>query len=470
MSRREALGPEAWGLSTGPDGALIVSGCSAVDLARAYGTPLHVIDRPRLEQTARSCRDAFSAACPFPMRIHYAYKCNSVPAVAATVKQAGLHAEVMSAFELRLALDLGHPGDAIVVNGPYKPESFLRECLDANVRYIVADSVEELRLVDRLARARSRRAEVLLRINPDYTPHGMNQGSATASRRGCAFGLDLSGGEADQVLKELPGMAGVICRGFHVHIGTGIDRPQDYSQALAKLRGVIKRYRAAGAPVTALDVGGGFAAATTREMTTIEMLLYQGIGHLPETGRPGRPGFRDFAAAVARGIAGLFPDQAWPEVIVEPGRSIASSSQFLLLGVHAVKERPDAGKWIITDGGLGTVTMPTFYECHEVLLADDPHRPRTEVVTIVGPVCFAGDVVYRNKPMPVVRPGEVLALMDSGAYFTALESSFGFPRPAIAVADNGRHWLVRRRETFADMTGRDELYAAKTRKNGQGID
>jgi diaminopimelate decarboxylase len=464
MSRTETLGPGAWGLGIGPDGALAVSGCSAVELVRAYGTPLHVIDRPRLEATARACRDAFAAACPFPVRVHYAYKCNSVPAVAETVKRSGLQAEVMSSYELRLALALGHSGDAIVVNGPYKPESFLRECLDAHVRYIVADSVEELRLIDWLARAGGRRADVLLRINPDYTPHGMNQGSATASRRGCAFGLDLAGGEADRVLTELPGMSGIAFHGFHFHIGTGIDHPGDYSSALARLRGLIGRYRSAGVRVGVLDVGGGFAATTTREMTTLEMLLYQGVGHLPATAKEKRPGFAHFADAVRRGIAGLFPEKDWPEVIIEPGRSIASSCQLLLLGVHAVKERPGAGKWLITDGGLGTVTMPTFYECHEVLLADDPERPRTEQVTIVGPVCFAGDVVYRNKLMPTVRPGEVLALMDSGAYFTALESSFGFPRPAIAVAENGRHRLARRREIFADMVGRDEFCLKKEEK------
>jgi len=457
-----SLGPEAWGLAVGPNRSLYVAGCGTVELARVYGTPLHVVNRPGLEAAASSFQDAFRTACPFPVRVHYAYKCNSVPAVAAALKRAGLHAEVMSSYELRLALELGHNGDAIVVNGPYKPEPFLRDCLNARVRYIVADSVEELRLIDHVARDQGQKADVLLRMNPDYTPHRMNQGSAAASRKGCAFGLDLAGGEADQALKELPGMAGVTCRGFHIHIGTGIEQPSDYRRALGRLRNLVQSYHAKGVPVTTVDVGGGFAAGTTREMSTLEMLLYQGIGLLPETARNGqRPTIHDFAQAVAAGIAELYPDRAWPEVIVEPGRSIASSCQFLLLTVHAVKERPGIGKWLITDGGLGTVTMPTFYECHEVLLCNDPARPRTEKVTIIGPVCFAGDVVYRNKPMPAVKPGEVLALMDTGAYFTALESSFGFPRPALAFADSGRHRLVRRRESFVDMVSRDSMESLK---------
>jgi diaminopimelate decarboxylase len=122
-----------------------------------------------------------------------------------------------------------------------------------------------------------------------------------------------------------------------------------------------------------------------------------------------------------------------------------------------VKERPGLRKWILTDGGIGTVTMPTFYECHDVLLCNDIHRPVTEKVTLIGPVCFASDAIYRNKRMPALNPGEVIAIMDSGAYFTAWESSFGFPHPPVVVVAAGRHRLLRRRETFQDMTARDRL-------------
>ncbi|HMA52897.1 MAG TPA: diaminopimelate decarboxylase, partial [Acidobacteriota bacterium] len=141
--------------------------------------------------------------------------------------------------------------------------------------------------------------------------------------------------------------------------------------------------------------------------------------------------------------------------------------QLLLLTVSQVKTRAKVRKWLITDGGLGTVTLPTFYECHEVLLADDVRRPRTETVTIVGPVCFASDIVYRNIRMPEVRPGETIAVMDSGAYFIAQESGFGFPRPAVVSVGREGCRLVRRRETFADLTGRDILSAPAGRTGGR---
>ena len=102
--------------------------------------------------------------------------------------------------------------------------------------------------------------------------------------------------------------------------------------------------------------------------------------------------------------------------------------------------------------------MPTYYEYHEVFLCNDVNRPRTEQATIIGPCCFAADIVYKNKKMPKVYAGEVLAIMDSGAYFTALESSFGFPHPAIIEVNGKSVQVARRRESFYNMIERDRIY------------
>ncbi len=456
MRRQRTLDPGAWGLQALPDRHLAIGGVSAVELARRFGTPLHVVDLAAVEATAQHFQAAFAAAYPGRCAVHYAFKCNGVPGIVRRIRAAGLKAEVMSAFELQLALCLGYAGEDIVVNGPGKPEPLLRACLGAGVRFIVADSLEELAALACLAEEHGRPVDVLLRLNPDFLPHGMNQGSATSSRRGSAFGLDLVGGEADRGVEIVLASPWLRCHGLHLHIGTGVHDARDYRRALAGLAPFVERTRRRGLEVSVLDVGGGFGARTSREMTQLEMLLYQGTGRMPPATRPERqPTFEAFAREIAAGVEHAFGGQR-PELLLEPGRCIVGASQHLLLTVHGVKRRPGAGTWLITDGGLGTVTMPTFYEHHEVLLADEPDRPRLETVTITGPVCFAGDVVYRNKAMPRVRPGEVLAVMDSGAYFTALESSFGFPRPAIVAVGDGAPRLLRRRETFADMTARDE--------------
>ncbi len=458
----QTLEPRDWGLGTDPDGRLMIGAESAAGLARTYGTPLHVLHEGRLEATAVRFRRSMESAYPGRTSVHFAFKCNSVPAVIEAVRRAGLKAEVMSPFELELALRLGYRGEDVVVNGPGKTAAFLKLCVESAVRLIAVDSLGEIALVHEIAQAARKRVDVLLRVNPDFVPAGMNAGSATGSRKGCAFGLDLRSGEVQTGLGLVQSLPGLRFRGFHFHIGTGIRDAKAYAQALRRLAPLFRDTRAAGFRVDIIDVGGGFASSTTREMTSRELLVYQGLERLPAGVSVGDCGsFADFSGEIARTFLRIFPGTELPELISEPGRSIASPNQFLLLTVSQVKTRPKVRKWLITDGGLGTVTLPTFYERHEVLLADDVRRPRTENVTIAGPVCFASDIVYRNIRMPEVRPGETIAIMDSGAYFIAQESSFGFPRPAVvAVSRNGCR-LVRRRETFEDLTGRDLFSAPK---------
>ena len=455
-SDKRQLGPQDWGFGVNGSGEFTIGDCSCVDLAKIYGTPLHVVDEHGLTVIAEDFLQCFTDVYPGQVSAHYAFKCNPVPGVINIIRQTGFNAEVMSEFEINLALRLGFKGRDIIVNGPYKPDSFLSACIENDVRLVIVDSLDELQRLNTVAGRLHKSVNILLRINPDYTPTGMNKGSATGSRKGCSLGFDLKSGEAVKILDELPGIVHLQFNGFHFHIGTGIRCPDDYRKALERLKNLVFETNNRGFEVRIMDIGGGFATSRTREMTTLEMLLYQAIDRLPSmTKRPAKIGFSDFAKEVTKGIGMCFPRNKWPELIIEPGRCIASSAQVLLLGVHQVKERAGLRKWVTTDGGIGTVTMPTFYEYHEIFLCNEVHRPCTEYVNINGPGCFASDMVYRNKLMPEVKPGEILAIMDSGAYFTSWESNFGFPRPAVIAVADGKHRILRRRETFGDMMLRD---------------
>jgi diaminopimelate decarboxylase len=455
-SKINQLVPENWGLGINGSGELMIGECSCIDLAKTYGTPLHVADEHCMKATAENFLQCFTDIYPGRFSAHYAFKCNPVPGLINLIRQTGFKAEVMSEFELSLASRLGFKGSDIIVNGPYKPDSFLSACIKNDVRLVIVDSFQELQRLNFMAGRFQKSVDILLRINPDYTPKGMNKGSATGSRKGCSLGFDLKSGEAVKILDELPQLDHIRFNGFHFHIGTGIRCPDDYRKALERLKDLVAETNNRGFEVQIMDIGGGFAASRTWEMTTREMLLYQAMDRLPSiNNRSYNKGFKDFAKEVTKGISMIFPEGYWPELITEAGRCITSSAQVLLLGVHQVKERAGLKKWLTTDGGIGTVTMPTFYEYHEVFLCKDVHRPRTEYVNINGPGCFASDMVYRNKLMPEVKPGEILAIMDSGAYFTSWESNFGFPRPAVIAVTNGKHRLLRRRETFMDMIERD---------------
>jgi diaminopimelate decarboxylase len=454
--QRTVYKPSDWGLELNDQGEVMVGGVPCTYLAQEYGTPLHVVDEAGLTHTAQSFIRTFSDTWPGMFSAHFAFKCNPVPGVIQIVKQQGFHAEVMSAFELALALRLGFQGQEIIANGPFKPDAFITACLEAKVRLIIADSIAELHRINHIAGQKEVTVPILLRINPDYVPKGMNSGSATGSRKGCALGLDLKGGEALSALELLPKLPHLHFIGLHFHIGSGIRDPEDYYHALLRLRPLVAACRDTHREIAIVDIGGGFAAPLSREMGNWEMLRYAATGSLPTAPNiPRFAGFEAFAAAVARGIRELFGTDVTPELIAEPGRSIASPNQILLLRAHQIKERPGVGQWVTTDGGIGTVTMPTYYEFHELFLCNDALRPRDRHLSINGPGCFAADQVYRNKFMPKILPDEVIAIMDSGAYFSSWESNFGFPRPAVVAARQGHTRVLRHRETFDQMMVRD---------------
>ena len=443
-------------LQSQENGELIFGGCNTIQLANIYGTPVHIVNESSLKKTADSFLKTISLKYPGKVSVHYAFKCNPVPGVIEIIRNSGIKAEIMSEYELFLALKLGYSGQEIIVNGPYKTDRLITTCLENNIRFINVDSLIELKKIDSLCGDLNKETDVLLRINPDFVPSGMNNGSSAGSRTGCHFGLDLKGGEVQRALEIIKGMKRIRFRGFHFHIGSGIRNTDDYRRALLSLESILNDAEGSGFDVDVLDIGGGLGIPNSREMTTLELLFYQAFDLLP-SGKlsASKISFGNFADSVTEGVSFLFAGRKIPELILEPGRCITGPNQLLLLKIHQVKERKGLKKWLIADAGIGTLTMPTYYERHEVVLCNDINRKASEKVTITGPGCFSADVVYRNITMPEVAAGEIIAILDSGAYFTSWESSFGFPRPAVISVLDGRHNILRMRESFEHMMSLD---------------
>jgi diaminopimelate decarboxylase len=443
-------------LQSQENGELIFGGCNTIQLANIYGTPVHIVNESSLMKTADSFLKTISLKYPGKVSVHYAFKCNPVPGVIEIIRNSGIKAEIMSEYELFLALKLGYSGQEIIVNGPYKTDRLIAACLENNIRFINVDSLTELRKIDSLCGDLNKETDVLLRINPDFVPSGMNNGSSAGSRTGCHFGLDLKGGEVQRALEIIKGMKRIRFRGFHFHIGSGIRNTDDYRRALLSLESILNDAEGSGFDVDVLDIGGGLGIPNSREMTTLELLFYQAFNLLP-SGKlsASKISFGNFADSVTEGVSFLFAGRKIPELIFEPGRCITGPNQLLLLKIHQVKERKGLKKWLIADAGIGTLTMPTYYERHEVVLCNDIKRKASEKVTITGPGCFSADVVYRNITMPELAAGEIIAILDSGAYFTSWESSFGFPRPAVVSVLDGRHKILRMRESFEHMMSLD---------------
>lgn len=446
-----------WGFTIDAEGGLQVGGASAEALAREHGTPLHLIDEAGLRRRATAFRGAFETAHGGPVRAQYALKCNNTPGVVAMVLQEGLAPEVGTIYEWALVRRLGIPGEQIVVNGPHKGP-LLEPAVREGAGLIVVDGPADLAAVAEAGRAASRRVPILLRVNPNCVPKGMNRASATGSRTHSVFGFDSVTTEIGEALDRVVALPFLDFRGFHCHAGTGIRRPQDYLRPIEILLDCACEAEKRGLAAGTLDIGGGFGVPTSRELSTMEFLLYQAMGKLPEAPDAACfPPIEAFALTIAKAIRGGCTRRGLqiPELVIEPGRAVVSGAGVLLLTVGAIKRREGVGTWAITDGGAGTVAFPLFYEYHEVLLCRAATEHGRRRYAIVGPACFSADWVYRNKKMPELVPGDVLAICDAGAYFTVQESNFGFPRPAILAVREGRARVLRRRETFDDMVARD---------------
>ncbi len=427
-----------------------MDGHDLTELAQKFGTPLHVASARVLRTRARELR-ASLAGYPSELWIAYSYKTNLVAGVLKVLHEAKIAAEVVDGYELWLAQRLGVPAGEIIFNGPAKSRQEIEAAVEAGIGLLVIDGLEEIDGVAEVADRLGRKLNVALRICPNIVPRGMNTSSVTGSRRN-QFGLDLASGEASEALRRVRRHARLSLRGVHTHIGSGIHELESFRAAVDRVLDVQKEAWRMGFTPDLVDLGGGLGTRNSREMSTLEMLWYLGTGRLPKFPRPSENLVPSYGAALCESLTrgararGITP----PMLVIEPGRALSSDAQVLLLTVQQTRSRPGVGRFALVDGGAMTTAMMFLSEYHAVLLAnrDAAAKGRTSVF---GRLPSPMDVVYRNLPTPELVPGDVLAVMDAGAYFTSTSTNFGGPRPAVVLIDGAEVRVSRRRETFEDL-------------------
>jgi len=441
--------PSLWGLER-RDGELFLDGVSLCSLATRFATPLHVASARILRSRCSELSRAFSGY-PGPVSICYSYKTNRTAAILSVLHEAGCGAEVVDGLEIRLALQLGVDPARIVLNGANKREHELRTAVEKGLGLVVVDGFAELERLEGLGEEYDRTVPVALRICPDVKPRGMNVSSITGSRR-TQFGFDLQSREANVAIERAISKPHLRLCGVMAHIGSGIHDLKGVAQSIERLLDLQLAATRLGAEPDRLDVGGGLGTRLSREFTTVEMLRYLATGRLPRSPRPAPEDlFSRYGTLVTDAVTAGCRRRGLeiPELILEPGRALVSDAQVLLLTVDQVRERLGVGRFAITDGGAMTVSMMFLSEYHAVLLAnrDAPLDGRTHVF---GRLPSPMDVVYRGARLPRLEPGDVLAVMDAGAYFTSTETTFGGARPPVVLVADGEVKLARRRETYED--------------------
>jgi diaminopimelate decarboxylase len=273
----------------------------------------------------------------------------------------------------------------------------------------------------------------------------------------------VNGGEALRAFEMIKKCRHLKPVALHVHLGTGLRTPATHAQAAREAIEFAETLSSTlGIVLEHIDLGGGFGVPTVKPLSQIELrMLGAGYGV-----RPPATGFTiaEFAAEICATLEKYSvgePDRL-PELILEPGRALTSAAQALLLRVLSVKPGDRDVRYAIADGGRN-LTMPLAYEYHEVFVANKMQaQAPTAEQTVFGPLCHPADVVVASRELPVIEPGDVLAVMDAGAYFIPNQMTFSHPRPAALMITYGTPRLIREREAFKHVVEHDVFGWAPT--------
>ncbi|HEU4597971.1 MAG TPA: diaminopimelate decarboxylase [Pyrinomonadaceae bacterium] len=449
------------------EGRLVISGADALALAAEHGTPLFVFSEPRIRANVERLRSA-ARAVERPVRFFYASKANSNMAVLKTVLDAGIDIEVNSGGELFKALRVGFGPEQIVFNGTSKTVEEIDEAVRAGIFSINVDSVYEIELIEARARALGKRARVALRLVPEI---------GTRSHLGLQTALQTSkfGITSNEVLDAFrralrhPELLHVC--GIHIHVGSQTPDVEPFAEAFAAMWGHLKTiYDESGHVLEHINLGGGIPVNYLRDRSQADQFPEHEREMLGAELEPSE--LLSAALRVARESArGADAEHLFDQVTVllEPGRSIIADAGVLLTTVQNIKERPETGDvWLLTDAGYNLMISMSMYKWYYQLVsatrADAAHDADYKVA---GPLCDSGDVYfdierggrlpdYRRLPAGV-RPGEVLALLNTGAYTLAQMFPYnGRPLPAAVIVREGGHAdLARRRDTYEDLLAGD---------------
>lgn len=403
----------------GEDGILAAEQVPLPLIADSVGTPTFVYARATIERHHRVFREAFAG---HPHVICYAMKANSSRAVLEILGRAGAGADIVSGGELHRAQAAGIPAERIVFSGVGKTDLEIASALRAGVLALNVESEAELHAISDVARQIDTVAPVSLRVNPDVDAE-THPYIATGLRES-KFGVPM---------EEGPRLAALIAEdrfldltGLDCHIGSQIVTLQPILQALESVLELADRLRATGHDIHHLDLGGGL-----------------GIPYHDET--PPHP--KELGEAVVARMKGR------PEtLILEPGRVIVGNAGILLCRVVFVKDAPGR-RFVIVDAAMNDLMRPSLYGAHHALWTVE--RPKTEerwTVDVVGPVCETGDTFAKDRALPPVRRGDLVAFMSAGAYGYSMASNYNSRPRAAEVLVSGDKWaVVRPREDFAAL-------------------
>jgi diaminopimelate decarboxylase len=392
-------------------------------IAEKVGTPCYVYSRSALLSAFREMDEAFA---PLDHLICFSVKSNSNLAVLRLLGEQGAGMDIVSGGELYRALQAGIPGNRIVYSGVGKTEAEILYGLESGILSFNVESLPELETIGRLAAETGRVAAVSLRINPDVESNTHEYTST--GKKETKFGIPFS--QAAGAYSKLLQFKHLKVFGMATHIGSQITELEPFLLAFRKLSGLFQELRREGIVLEAMDIGGGLGIAYNDEAV---------------------PDAADFARAILPVIEHL-----GCRLIIEPGRYISGGAGLLLTKVLYFKET-GVKNFAIVDAGMNDLIRPSLYNAYHRILPVRENNSRKLKADVVGPVCETGDWLARDRELPEPRQGDLLAVLDTGAYGSIMSSNYNSrPRCAEVLVEGDSFRVVRRAESYEDLLRGEE--------------
>ncbi len=397
-------------------------------LAKRWGTPLYVYSADAIVERFGLFDNALAG---LPHLVCYAVKANSSLAILKLLSRCGAGFDIVSGGELErvLAADKRAAG-RVVFSGVGKTAPEIDLALRAGIRVFNVESEGELELLSERAGKRGVVAPFALRVNPDVFAD--THPYISTGLREHKFGIAIEGAPALYRRARQGRRAAKRLRavGVSVHIGSQIRDPAPFGAAATRVAALVRALRADGEPtLRSIDLGGGLG------------IEYEGAPWDPQER------VAAYAAAVRAGLGGL----DGVELLLEPGRFLVAEAGALLTEVLYTKQN-GTKRFVITDAGMNDLIRPALYSAHHGIEPVAPGRKQKETVDVVGTVCESGDFFARDRQLPRVEPGDLLAILDAGAYGASLSSTYNTrPRVAEVLVEGAKARLVRRRDRVRDL-------------------
>jgi diaminopimelate decarboxylase len=400
------------------DGELHAERVPLARIAAAVGTPTYVYSATRLCEAYDALDAAFAGT---RHAICYSIKSCMNLAVVRTLVARGAGVDVTSGGELYRALRAGADPARIVYSGVGKTDPEIDQALGAKIRLFNVESRAELCRIDARAAAAGRVADVAFRVNPDVDPR--THPYISTGLRTSKFGVPIA--DAVEAYAEAKALEHVRVVGVDCHIGSQLVDVRPFADALERLRRLVAELRDAGHAIELIDVGGGL-----------------GVSYGGET----PPGPEEYAAAVRGAVGDL-----GCEIVLEPGRWISAPAGVFLTRVLYEKRNEDR-HFVVVDGAMNDLIRPALYQAYQPIEPVAAPRGVHTTVDVVGPVCESADFLARDRSLPALEPGDLLAVRMAGAYGFVMASNYNARRRAAEVLVRGdRFAVVRERETLDDL-------------------